>query len=87
VLNAKGGEIKAKAKAKWISQPLVNFQNRGVRICFLSKYSYYKIWSLMGENFDYGEKGEFLTLVQFYSWNISRFSQTSVFDLEIGKRI
>jgi hypothetical protein len=20
-------------------------------------YSYYKIWSLMGENFDYGEKG------------------------------
>jgi hypothetical protein len=32
VLKAKGGEIKA--KAKWISQPLVNFQNRGVRICF-----------------------------------------------------
>jgi hypothetical protein len=26
VLNAKGGEIKA--KAKWISQPLVNFENR-----------------------------------------------------------
>jgi hypothetical protein len=35
VLNAKGGEIKA--KAKWISQPLVNFENRGVRIWFLSK--------------------------------------------------
>jgi hypothetical protein len=32
-------------------------------------------------------KGEFLTLDQFYSWNISRFAQTSVFDLEIGKRI
>jgi hypothetical protein len=30
VLNAKGGETKA--KAKWISQPLVNFENRGVRI-------------------------------------------------------
>jgi hypothetical protein len=48
VLNAKEGEIKA--KAKWISQPLVNFENtlvnfenRGVRIWFLSKYSYYNI--------------------------------------------
>jgi hypothetical protein len=85
VLNAKGGEIKA--KAKWISQPLVNFETRGVRIWFLSKYSYCKIWSLMGENFDYGKKGSFLALDQFYSWNISRFAQTSVFDLEIGKRI
>jgi hypothetical protein len=28
----------------------------------LPKYSYCKIWSLMGENFDYGKKGEFLTL-------------------------
>jgi hypothetical protein len=55
VLNAKVGEIKA--KAKWISQPLVNFENRGVRIWFLSKSC--KIWSLMGENFDYGKKGEF----------------------------
>jgi hypothetical protein len=87
VLNAKGREIKA--KAKWISQPLVNFQNRWVRVrfWFYSKYSYYKIWSLMGENIDYGKKGEFLTLDQFYSWNISRFAQTSVVDLEIGKRI
>jgi hypothetical protein len=85
VLNAKGGEIKA--KAKWISQPLVNFENRVVRIWVLSKYSYCKIWSLMGENFDYGKKGEFLALDEFYSWNISRFSQTSVFDLEIGKII
>jgi hypothetical protein len=41
----------------------------------------------MGENFDYGKKGEFLALDQFYSWNISLFAQTSVFDLEIGKRI
>jgi hypothetical protein len=42
----------------------------------------------MGENFDYGKKGEFfLALDQFYTWNISRFAQTSVFDLEIGKRI
>jgi hypothetical protein len=33
------------------------------------------------------EKGEFLALDKFYSWNISRFTQTSVFDLGIGKRI
>jgi hypothetical protein len=51
------------------------------------KYSYCKIWSLMGENFDYEKKGEFLALDQFFSWNISLFAQTSVFDLEIGKRI
>jgi hypothetical protein len=42
---------------------------------------------LWEENFDYRKKGEFLALDQFYSWNISRFAQTSVFDLEIGKRI
>jgi hypothetical protein len=35
VLNAKGGEIKA--KAKWISQPFVNFENRGVRIWLFVK--------------------------------------------------
>ena len=84
VLNAKGGEIKA--KEKWISQPLVNFENNGVRLCISSKIlksSYCKIWSLMGENFDYGKKGEFLALDKFYSWNISLFPQTSVFDVEI----
>jgi hypothetical protein len=32
-------------------------------------------------------KGDFLALDQFYSWNISLFAQTSVFDLEIEKRI
>jgi hypothetical protein len=64
VLNAKGGEIKA--KAKWISQPLVNFENRGVRIWFLSKHSYCKIWSLMRENFLLWEKGEiFWHLINF----------------------
>jgi hypothetical protein len=33
------------------------------------------------------EKGEFLALDQFHSWNISLCAQTSVFDLEIGKWI
>jgi hypothetical protein len=51
------------------------------------KYSYCKILSLVGENFDYGKKGEFLALDQFFSWNISPCAQTSVFDLEVGKRI
>jgi hypothetical protein len=50
------------------------------------KYSYCKIWSLMGENFNYGKKGEFLALDQIRSWDIPLFAQTSVFDLEIGKK-
>jgi hypothetical protein len=44
-----------------------------------------KIWSLVGRIYDYGEKGEFLDLDQFYSWNISLYAQTSEFDLKIGK--
>jgi hypothetical protein len=31
-----------------------------------SKYSYCKIWSLVRVNFDYGKKGEFLVLDQFF---------------------
>jgi hypothetical protein len=34
-----------------------------------------------------GKRGSFLVLDQFYSWNISRIAQTSVFDLGIGKII
>jgi hypothetical protein len=34
-----------------------------------------------------GKRGSFFTLDQFYSCNISLFAQSSVFDLEIGKRI
>jgi hypothetical protein len=44
-------------------------------------------FGLLWEKFDYGKKGEFLALDQSYSWNISRFAQTSVFVLEIGKII
>jgi hypothetical protein len=85
VLNAKGGEIKA--KAKWISQPLANFENRGVRIWFLSKILLLQNLVSFGGEYWLWEKREFLALDQFYSWNISRFAQTRVFDLEIGKRI
>jgi hypothetical protein len=65
----------------------VNFEIVELEFVFHPKSYYCKIWSFMGENFDYGKKGEFLALDQFYSWNISLFAQTSVFDLEIGKRI
>jgi hypothetical protein len=65
--------------------PLVNFENNRVRTFDLPKYSNCKIWSLMGENFDYGKKGEFLALDQFHSWIISLYAQTSEFELEIGK--
>jgi hypothetical protein len=72
VINAKGGEIKAKANGSanhlWVLK-IVELD-----FVFCPKSSYCKIWSLMGQNFDYGKKGEFL-------------AQTSLFDLEIGKRI
>jgi hypothetical protein len=86
VLNAKGGEIKAKANGSANHLIILKIVELEFMIC--PKYSYCKFWSLMGENFDYGKKGEFfLALDQFFSWNVSRFAQTSVFDLEIGKRI
>jgi hypothetical protein len=66
----------------------VIFENsKNYNLCFVQNTLIAKFWSLMGENFDYGKKGEFLALDQFYSWNIPRFAQTSVFDLETGKRI
>jgi hypothetical protein len=46
-----------------------------------------KNMSLMGEKFDYGEKGEFLVVDQNYSWKIFWFAKTSVFDIEKGKLI
>jgi hypothetical protein len=55
------------------------------KIC--SKPSYCKNYSLMGEKFDYGKKGEFVAFDQIYSWKISWFTKTSVFDIEIEKRI
>jgi hypothetical protein len=51
------------------------------------KYSYCKIWSIVGENFDYGKRGSFWQLDQFHSWIISLYAQTSELDLEIGKWI
>jgi hypothetical protein len=65
VLDAKGGEIKAKA-SKWISYHLRILENSRVRVFDLPKYSkcllFVKNWSLVGRMFDYGKKGEFLNL-------------------------
>jgi hypothetical protein len=47
------------------------FENNRVRTFDLSKYSYCKIWSLVGRFYDYGKRGEFLALDQFFHWNIS----------------
>jgi hypothetical protein len=41
-----------------------------------------KFGLLWGRILIMGKRGSFLALDQFYSWNISRFAQTSVFDLE-----
>jgi hypothetical protein len=77
-----------KLRPKQMDQlPLENFENSRVRIFDLPKYSYCKIWSLVGENLWLWEKGEFLDLDQFHFWNISLYAQTSEFDLEIGKWI
>jgi hypothetical protein len=75
-----------KLRPKQMDQlPLVNFENNRVKKKICPKYSYCKIWSLVGENLDNGKKGEFLALDQFHSWIISLCAQTSEFDLEIGK--
>jgi hypothetical protein len=63
VLNAKGGEIKAKATGSANHLRILKIVELEFVIC--PKYSYCKIWSLMGENFDYGKNGEFWHLIIF----------------------
>jgi hypothetical protein len=69
VLNAKGGEIKAKANGSATTCEFLKTIELELLIC--PKYSYCKIWFLEGRIFDYGKMGEFLVLDQFFSWNIS----------------
>jgi hypothetical protein len=57
-----------------------------VEIVFCPNNSNCNFGLLWGDFFYYGKKGEFMALDQFHSWNNSLFAQTSVFDLEIGKR-
>jgi hypothetical protein len=83
VLNAKGGEIKAKANGSTTNCEISKRVELELLIC--QNTLIVKIWSLVGRMFDYGKKGEFLALDQFYSRTISLYAQTSEFELEIGK--
>jgi hypothetical protein len=77
-----------KLRPKQLDQlPLVNFNKKfSVRILgFLSKPSYCKNYSLMGEKLDYGKKGSFVTLIQNLSLKIFLFAKTSVFDIKVTK--
>jgi hypothetical protein len=85
VLNAKGGEIKAKANGSATHLRILKIVELELLIC--QNALIVKIWSLMGRIYDYGKKGEFLDLDHFLSWIISLYAQTSEFDLEIGKWI
>jgi hypothetical protein len=91
VLNAKGGEIKAKANGSanhlWISK-IVELESYGrVRIFVFDQNPLTaKVFLLRGE-FWLWKKGEFVAFDQIYSSKISWFSITSVFDIEIGKTI
>jgi hypothetical protein len=63
VLNAKGGEIKAKANGSANHFRILKIIE--LEFLFCPKYSYCKIWSLVGENFDYGKRGSFWYLINF----------------------
>jgi hypothetical protein len=70
VLNAKGGENKAKANGSATTCEFFLKKSRvGLLIC--QNTLTIKIWSLVGRMVDYGKKGEFLALDHFYSWIIS----------------
>jgi hypothetical protein len=64
VLNAKGGEIKAKATGPATTCEFLKKHYSASILSFLSKPSYWKNYSLVGEKFDYGKKGEFVTFDQ-----------------------
>jgi hypothetical protein len=86
VLDAKGGEIKAKA-SKWISYHLrtLKIVELEVLICqnTLSVSFCQKLVSC-GENVWLWEKGGVFESVINFSWNISLYASTSEFDVEIG---
>jgi hypothetical protein len=86
VLDAKGGEIKAKA-SKWISYHLRTLKIVELELFAVSKYSkclfLSKVGLLWGECLIMGKGGVFESLINF-SWNTSLYVSTSVFDLEIG---
>ena len=85
VLNAKEEKLRPKQMDQL---PLENCENSRAIICVLTKNSLIaKFGLLWGRILITGKGGSFMELDQFFSWNISPCAQTSVFDLEIGKRI
>jgi hypothetical protein len=76
VLNAKGGEIKAKANGPanhlWISK-IVELES----LCLIKTLLYCKIVLLWGRSFVMGKRGEFVAFDQIYSWKISWFAKTN----------
>ena len=64
VLNAKGGEIKAKANGSANHLWILKIIELEFLIC--PKYSYCKSWLLVGRSVDYGKKGSF--------WNLESIS-------------
>jgi hypothetical protein len=58
-LMPKGEKIKAKANGS--DNHLWTLKIVELEFVFCTKYSYCKIWSLMGENFDYEKRGSFFT--------------------------
>jgi hypothetical protein len=88
VLDAKGGENKAKAIMDQL--PLENFENNRIELFVCQNslvVSIVKIWFLVGRVVDYGKKGEFLKSLINFSWNTSLYVYTSEFDLEIGNGV
>jgi hypothetical protein len=85
VLNAKGGEIKAKANGSATTWEILKIVELELLIC--PKYSYCKIWPLVEENLWLWEKGGVFNTWSFFHWIISLYAQTSEFELEIGKWI
>jgi hypothetical protein len=69
VLNAKGGEIKAKANGSATTCEISKRVELELLIC--QNTLIVKIWSLVKRIYDYEKKGKFLALDQFFNWNIS----------------
>jgi hypothetical protein len=86
VLDAKGGEIKAKA-SKWISyqQRILKIVELEVLICqnTLSVSFCQKLVSYRKNVWLWEKGGVFQSLINFF-WNTSLYVSTSVFDLDIG---
>jgi hypothetical protein len=86
VLDAKGGENKAKA-INGLATTWEIFENSRIELLVCQNslvVSFVKSWPLVARIVDYGKKGEFLKSWINFSWNDSLYVLTSVFDLEIG---